>query len=47
MTLLHGDSNINLKGRIIADLNQYLYGDWNTIVKNPNLVQIFANTRKL
>jgi len=47
MTLLHGDSNINLKGRIIADLDQYLYGDWNTIIENPNLVQIFANTRKL
>ena len=47
MTLLHGDSNINLKGRIIADLDQYLNGDWNTIIENPNLVQTFAQTRKL
>lgn len=47
MTLLHGDSNINIKGRIIADLDQYLCGDWSNIIKNPNLVQKFASSRKL
>jgi hypothetical protein len=47
MTLLHGDSNINLKGRIIADLDKYLDGDWKQIVENPNLAQNFANKRKI
>jgi hypothetical protein len=47
MTLLHGDSNINLKGRIIADLDKHLDGDWSKIVEDPNLAQNFANTRTL
>ena len=47
MTLLHGDSNINLKGRIIADLDKYLDGNWDKVINNPSLVQKFANSRKL
>lgn len=47
MTLLHGDSNINLKGRIIADLDKHLDGNWEKIVENPNLSQNFANKRKI
>jgi len=47
MTLLHGDSTINLKGRIISDLDKHLKGDWSKIMENPDLAQTFAQTRKL
>jgi hypothetical protein len=45
MTLLHGDSQINIKGRIIADLDKHLNGDWDSIINNPNLTQTFSETR--
>ena len=47
MTLLHGDSIINLKGRIISDLDKHLEGNWSKIIEDPNLTQKFAETRKL
>ena len=47
MTLLHGDSVINLKGRIISDLDKHLKGDWSSVIENPNLAQTFAETRSI
>ena len=47
MTLLHGDSVINLKGRIISDLDKHLKGDWGSVIENPNLAQTFAETRSI